>query len=139
MRGFSQGEISSAPLLAAVDATSQVHLIVGSNPLAATRCAKCLEIGAKPIVIAPENGDVPYTLAQRIEDGSVQWIRRGFKDDDLQTLGREEVDRVVDMVFVTLGGNNPLSMRPLLRSYRGSHRFANLLSKVRTYQSFADV
>ncbi|KAL2001453.1 hypothetical protein VTN02DRAFT_1721 [Thermoascus thermophilus] len=109
MRGFSQGEISSTPLLAAVDATSQVHLIVGSNPLAATRCAKCLEIGAKPIVIAPENGDVPYTLAKRIEDGSVQWIRRSFKDDDLQTLGREEVDRVVDMVFVTLGGNNPLS------------------------------
>ncbi|KAG2421436.1 hypothetical protein HFD88_005411 [Aspergillus terreus] len=97
------------PLLAAINAESQVHLIIGANQLAAARCTKSLEVGAKPIIIAPETADVPYALAERIDDGSAQWLRRDFRDEDLTTLGREEVDHVVDMVFVTLGGAHPLS------------------------------
>ncbi|OXV08863.1 hypothetical protein Egran_03377 [Elaphomyces granulatus] len=100
-----------APLLTAINAASQVHLIVGSDPLAAARSGKCLAVGAKPIVIAPESASMNYVLAERIENGSVQWLRREFQDDDLRTLGREEVDRVVDTVFVTLGPNDPLSIR----------------------------
>lgn len=99
-----------APLLTAVNAESQVHLIIGTNPLAATRCGKSLDAGAKPIIIAPETAELQYTLAERIENGSAQWVRRDFQDGDLTTLGREEIDHVVDMVFVTLGGNHPLSM-----------------------------
>jgi len=99
-----------APLLAAVNVESQVHLIIGSNPLAAARCSKSLDAGAKPIIIAPETADLQYTLSERIQNGSAEWVRKEFQDDDLTTLGREEVDRVVDMVFVTLGGNHPLSM-----------------------------
>ena len=49
-------------LLTAIDSTSHVHLIVGSNPLAAARCTKSLEVGAIPIVIAPETADVHYGL-----------------------------------------------------------------------------
>lgn len=97
------------PLLAAVNAESQVHLIIGSNPLAAARCSKSLDAGAKPIIIAPETADLQYTLSERIQNGSADWARREFQDDDLTTLGREEVDHVVDMVFVTLGGSHPLS------------------------------
>ncbi|KAL5358158.1 tetrapyrrole methylase [Aspergillus floccosus] len=97
------------PLLAAINAESQVHLIIGANPLAAARCTKSLEVGAKPIIIAPETADLPYALAERIEDGSAQWLKREFRDEDLTTLGREEVDHVVDMVFVTLGGAHLLS------------------------------
>ncbi|KAJ5306273.1 hypothetical protein PENANT_c017G07090 [Penicillium antarcticum] len=100
---------SPAPLMAAWNAESQVHLIVGSNPLAAARCAKALEVGAQPIIIAPEAVDMHYTLSEHISKGSAQWVRREFQDSDLTTLGREEVDHVVDMVFVTLGGSNPLS------------------------------
>ncbi|OJJ43449.1 hypothetical protein ASPZODRAFT_74182 [Penicilliopsis zonata CBS 506.65] len=99
-----------APLLAAVNAESQIHLIIGSNPLAASRCAKSLEAGANPIIIAPDTGDLHYGLTERIADGSAQWIRRDFQDDDLRQLGREEVDHVVDMVFVTLGVSHPLSV-----------------------------
>lgn len=91
------------PLLTAVDATSQVHLIVGSNPLASSRCTRSLEVGAKPIIIAPEDAEIHYTLARRIEEGTVRWARREFMDDDLKTLGREEIDHVVDAVFVTAG------------------------------------
>ncbi|RAK92600.1 siroheme synthase [Aspergillus costaricaensis CBS 115574] len=98
-----------APLLTAVNVESQVHLIIGANPLAAARCAKSIEAGAKPVLIAPDTESLQYTLVERIENGSLKWLRREFKDEDLTSLGREEVDRVVDTVFVTLGGNNPLS------------------------------
>lgn len=94
-----------APFLAAWNTESQVHLIIGANSLAAGRCVKSLETGARPIIIAPDTGNLYYSLSERVENGSVQWVRRDFQDDDLTTLGRDEVDRVVDMVFVTLGRN----------------------------------
>jgi uroporphyrin-III C-methyltransferase len=87
-------------LLTAVDATSHVHLIVGSNPLAAARCTRAIEVGA----IAPEDSTLHYGLVKRIEAGEVKWLQRTFQDDDLTTLGRPEVDSVVDAVYVTAGG-----------------------------------
>lgn len=99
-------------LLTAVDATSHVHLIIGSNPLASARCSRSVEVGATPILIAPEDATLHYSLMKRIEDGEVQWIQRGFKDDDLTSLGRAEVDGVVDAVFVTAGGKENQSRRP---------------------------
>lgn len=97
------------PLMTAWNAESQIHLIVGANPLAASRCAKSLELGARPIIIAPEMADMHFTLSEYIANGSAQWLRRDFQDGDLTSLGREEVDHVVDMVFVTLGGSHLLS------------------------------
>lgn len=96
-------------LLTAVDSASHIHLIIGSNPLAAARCTRSLEVGAKPILLAPENATLHYGLAKRIEDGEVQWLKRGFHNDDLTTLGREEVDHVVDAVFVTASGKGNMS------------------------------
>lgn len=93
-------------LLTAIDSTSHVHLIIGSNPLAGARCARSVEVGAKPILIAPEDATLHYGLVKRIEDGEVQWLKRAFKDDDLTTLGRAEVDGVVDAVFVTMAGKH---------------------------------
>ncbi|PGH10559.1 hypothetical protein AJ79_05381 [Helicocarpus griseus UAMH5409] len=109
MKDLSCETPGPAPLLAALDVKAQVHLIVGANPLAAARCAKCLDVGAKPIIVAPEGVEIHHTLAQKIDDGRVRRIAREFQEDDLKTLGRDEVDNVVDAVFVTLGGNNPLS------------------------------
>ena len=97
------------PLLTALDCEDQIHLIIGSNPLASARCAKSIEVGAKPKIIAPADADVHYVLAKRIEEGEVEWIQKGFEDADLTTLGREEVQRVVDAVFVTSGGKSSLS------------------------------
>lgn len=50
-----------------------------------------------------------FSLKDCIEKEQVQWIQRGFQDEDLKTLGREEVDCVADAVFVT-GGDHDLSM-----------------------------
>ena len=102
------------PLLAACYVESQVHLIVGANPLAAARCTKSVESGAKIIVIAPDTGGgVQSSLCDKVASGSVQWLRRDFLDADLSTLGREEVDHVVDMVFVT-AGDDRLSAYPFV-------------------------
>ncbi|TKA51722.1 hypothetical protein B0A49_10313, partial [Cryomyces minteri] len=96
-------------LLTAIDSTSHVHLIVGSNPLAGARCNRSIEVGAKATLVAPEDATLHYGLMKRIDEGQVDWIKRSFRDEDLTTLGRDEVDHVVDAVFVTLGGKHPLS------------------------------
>jgi uroporphyrin-III C-methyltransferase len=99
----------SISLLTAVDSTSHIHLIVGSNPLASARCAKSLEVGAKPRVIAPETAEIHYGLQKRIDTGEVEWLKKTFEDEDVLRLGREEVNGVVDAVFVTSGPRDPLS------------------------------
>jgi uroporphyrin-III C-methyltransferase len=96
-------------LLTAQDCAGQVHLIIGSGPLAASRCAKSLEIGAKPIVIAPADSELHYTLAKHVDAGKATWVQRHFEDNDLRSHGREEVEHVVDAVFVTIGAKTPLS------------------------------
>lgn len=98
-----------APLLTAHDASGHVHLIIGSNPLASARCAKSIEVGAKPKIVAPPDAEIHYALMKRIEEGAVEWVKKGFEDDMLTTLGRDEVDNVVDAVFVTLGGKKASS------------------------------
>lgn len=99
------------PLLTAQDCSGHVHLIVGSGPVAAARCSKSLQVAARPVLIAPNTTEPHYTLAKLTENGRVPWIQREFQDSDLTTHGREEVDRVVDAVFVTLGSKHPLSTR----------------------------
>jgi uroporphyrin-III C-methyltransferase len=93
-------------LLTAVDSTLHIHLIIGSNPLAGARCTRSLEVGAQPILIAPEEATLHYGLVKRIDEGQVKWIKRSFEESDLTTLGRAEVDGVVDAVFVTTGGKH---------------------------------
>lgn len=96
-------------MLVATDSTSHVHLVIGSNPLAGARCTRSLEAGAKPKLIAPVDATLHYGLAKRIEDGEVEWIQREFVEEDLHYLGREEVNGVVDAVFVTSGRTSSLS------------------------------
>lgn len=98
-------------LLTAQNCRDNVHLIVGAGPVAASRCNKSLEVGARPILVAPENDDLHFTLVKHIEDGTAQWTRKEFEEQDLRTLGREEVDNVVDAVFVTTGPKHPLSIQ----------------------------
>jgi uroporphyrin-III C-methyltransferase len=42
-------------------------------------------------------------LTRRVEEGSLKWLRREFEEDDLTSLGREDVGGIVDAVFVTIG------------------------------------
>ncbi len=94
-------------LLVATECENQVHLIIGLVPLSLTRISNSIKNGAKPILIAPRlsttdgsesrlNGLVDDLVAE----GNLQWIERSFTSNDLITLGRDEVNNVVDAVFV---------------------------------------
>ncbi|KAL1891733.1 uroporphyrin-III C-methyltransferase [Sporothrix stenoceras] len=92
-------------LLTAVDSRGHVHLVVGSNPLAAARCNQSLAVGATPILVAPEPSKgnlLPAALQVRVDAGEVQWVREAVRSNEhLETLGRDAVDGFVDAVFVT--------------------------------------
>lgn len=96
-------------LLTAVDSQSHVHLVIGSNPLAGARCARSVAVGAKPKLIAPAEASLHYGLQKRVDEGEVEWVQRAFQDEDLTSLGREDVDGVVDAVFVTFASQPQLS------------------------------
>jgi uroporphyrin-III C-methyltransferase len=95
-------------LLTAVDSTDHVHLIVGSNSLAGSRCSKSVEVGAKAKLVSPENTSMHYGLVKRIDVGEIEWIKTNFQDQYLTSVGRTEVNCVVDAVFVTLPPSDPL-------------------------------
>lgn len=97
-------------LLTAHDCVGHVHLVIGSNSIANARCAKSLEVGANPIVIAPRDAEVHYALKDKIDAGHVQRCTAAFHDEDLTRWGRDEVDNIVDAVFVTLGGKESMGM-----------------------------
>lgn len=113
--------IIPSSLLAALNCRGNTHLVIGTNPLAATRCTQSLSSGARPILIAPEGSELHYALQKKIDDGSVQWHKKQFEDADLLRLGREEVDGVVDAVFVTSGPRDPQSRS----CNKGQSRFTN--------------
>jgi uroporphyrin-III C-methyltransferase len=97
-------------LLAGLNCAGNVHLVVGTNPLASARCTQSLNAGALPVLIAPGEAELHYALQQKIDDGSVKWEKKQFEDNDLFRLGREAVGHVVDAVFVASGSRDPKSM-----------------------------
>ncbi|KAI0393757.1 uroporphyrin-III C-methyltransferase [Xylariaceae sp. FL0594] len=92
---------SHAALLTATKAESHVHLIIGSNSLASTRCGQSLSAGACPVLLAPKTTELHHALQNRVGDGHVRWVQECFRDSHLFTLGRADVGHVVDAVFVT--------------------------------------
>ncbi|KAK8071727.1 uroporphyrin-III C-methyltransferase [Apiospora saccharicola] len=100
---------SHISLLTTTDARLHVHLIVGSNPLAASRCAQSFTVGACPLLIAPAAAELHYALQKRVDAGEVKWVKKSFEENDALTLGREELGGVVDAVFVTSGPRDPQS------------------------------
>ncbi|KAF4124443.1 uroporphyrin-III C-methyltransferase [Geosmithia morbida] len=93
-------------LLAGIQCRDNIHLIIGTNPLASSRCAQSLAAGAHPVIVAPADAELHYALQRRVDDGEVKWEKKSFDDDDLFRLGRNEVDHVVDAVFVTSGSRD---------------------------------
>ncbi|KAM7220612.1 uroporphyrinogen-III C-methyltransferase [Rhypophila decipiens] len=114
------GKRYQTSLLTAQDCRNHIHLILGSNPLAASRATQSLAAGAKPIIIFPQNAEnntnLHYTLAAHIDSGVVTRLSRSFQEQDLFTLGREEVNHVVDAVFITssvIPGEDSLSVKAI--------------------------
>ncbi|RKU43214.1 hypothetical protein DL546_000430 [Coniochaeta pulveracea] len=91
-------------LLTAIDARSHVHLIIGSNSLAATRVTQSLASGARPILISPASADsqpLHHILESHISSGTLIYHPRPVTENDILTLGRPEINGIVDAVFIT--------------------------------------
>ncbi|KAI4266564.1 MAG: hypothetical protein L6R35_006932 [Caloplaca aegaea] len=117
-------------LLTAHDSVGHIHLIVGSNSIANARSVKSIEVGAKPIIVAPPRAEIHYALMDQIEGGQVKWIKKNFEDDDLTNLGRDELENVVDAVFVTMGGKESLD-GPLQIGITTSGKGCKLATRIR--------
>lgn len=105
----SPSSTSYSSLLAALSCQGNIHLIIGAQSLSSARCIQSLNAGARPILLAPSDATLHPALQRKIDDGVVMWERKVFEDEDLFRLGREEVNRVVDAVFVTTGPRDPIS------------------------------
>jgi uroporphyrin-III C-methyltransferase len=106
-------------LLTATKAESHVHLVVGSNSMAAARCSQSLAAGASPVLLTPGATKLHYALQKRVDDGQVKWVREAFQDSHLFTLGRKDVDHIVDAVFVTSDSrDHHLGMLPRVNKLR---------------------
>ncbi|KAI1423383.1 tetrapyrrole methylase [Xylaria sp. FL1777] len=88
-------------LLTAINCESHIHLIVGSNSLAAARCSQSLAAGALPVLLVPGATELHYALRERVDNGEIKWVKEEFQPSHLFTLGRQDIDHVVDAVFVT--------------------------------------
>ncbi|KAI0435773.1 uroporphyrin-III C-methyltransferase [Xylaria telfairii] len=112
---------SHVSLLTAVNVESHIHLIIGSNSLAAARCGQSLAAGAFPVLLAPATAELHYALQKRLDDGEIQWVKEVFQESHLFALGREDVHHVVDAVFVTSGsreGDLGLRISSLCKRHR---------------------
>lgn len=87
--------------LTGINSVGHVHLILGTNSLAAARCESSLAAGARPIVIAEEHASIHRTLQTQIDAGNVLLETKTFEYHDLLQLGRQQVGGVVDAVFIT--------------------------------------
>ncbi|GEQ66938.1 hypothetical protein JCM33374_g601 [Metschnikowia sp. JCM 33374] len=91
-------------LLASLNCSNEVHLVVGGNSnIAALRVNSIIASGANPILV--QNSPIetfPISLQDLISGGKVTLLQNDFKPEFLTTLGRAEIDGVVDKVFVAL-------------------------------------
>lgn len=71
----------------------EVHLVIGTGGITNHRIKTIIEAGAQPIVITDQKSDI-------LDESIPQYVKR-FDIDDLHR-GREEVDGIVDKVFVNL-------------------------------------
>lgn len=101
-------------LLTAQNCEGEVHLIVGVSTLTPFRVESIKQAGASPILVSSVD-KLPVRLEQQVANGDLKWIQRDFDIElDLTSLGRDEVDSVVDKVFVTSKSTSEMSITKLI-------------------------
>ena len=98
--------MTTPALLTAQDCSGHIHLVIGSGPLAASRCTKTIQVGATPIVVSNDS-QLHHTIEHYVQQGFARHVADEFKEEHLETLGRTEVDGFADVVFVTTPSSDP--------------------------------
>jgi len=97
-----------AKLLVSLNSNGEVHGVIGDSPVAFLRVATIIESGAKAIIWATSDELFPPSIKQHIDDGNVQFIRSDYEFENLtagvSSYGRDDVDGVIDRLFVCLPG-----------------------------------
>lgn len=95
-------------LLASLLCLGEIHIVYGgTSNVAALRINSILATGANPILIQDTDLDkFPHNLQDHINEGKVKWIKETYNREQLSTLGRDEVDTIVDRVFVSLDSSD---------------------------------
>lgn len=104
-------------LLTSADSTGHIHLVIGANSLAGSRCSKSLAVGAQVKLLTLDEEILSPNVSRLIANGEIEQISLPFSRCAATTLGRPEVDGIVDAVFVTTGGANPFSMSESFEYY----------------------
>ncbi|KAF5095966.1 hypothetical protein D0Z03_001709 [Geotrichum reessii] len=78
------------------------YLVIGWSNLTPSRVTTLVEHGVDRVIVAGVNGVTATDAERATAAGASQVLDRPFKIEDLNTLGRDEVDNVIDGVFVTL-------------------------------------
>ncbi|KAG7665326.1 MET1 [[Candida] subhashii] len=94
-------------LLASLITTNEIHLVIGFSHVATTRINSIIDSGAIPILITDKTREIlPSTLLQYQDNNKLRVIFTELNIDIISTyltkLGRDEVDQIVDRVFVSL-------------------------------------
>ena len=95
----------AVPLIIAYNCNEAVHVIIGSNRVASARANQSLVANARVLhfratALAAELPPPPPDLQDLISVGKVLTHNRCIKMEELKSLGRDENDGYVDMVFV---------------------------------------
>lgn len=95
-------------LLASLLCNGETHLVYGgTSNIAALRINSILASGANPILIQETSIEsFPQSLQDQINSGKVRWNSESYRKEQLLALGRDEVERVVDRVFVSLDSSD---------------------------------
>ncbi|RCI11993.1 hypothetical protein L249_0842 [Ophiocordyceps polyrhachis-furcata BCC 54312] len=102
--------MSSSSLLASLSCKDNVHVIIGNDGVAKTRCRQSASAGAHPILVSDlppddydDDGDDGVGEVAGEKSRRRRWKpARDFTPDMLFSLGRHEVNHTVDAVFISL-------------------------------------
>ncbi|KAH3687657.1 hypothetical protein WICPIJ_001374, partial [Wickerhamomyces pijperi] len=95
-------------LLASLNTSDEIHLLIGYSNGTYNRIRSIIDSNAKPILITHNTSDTkhkpfPTNLQRLVDSKELIILNRPFNiQSDLFTLGRSQVNRVVDRVFVNL-------------------------------------
>jgi uroporphyrin-III C-methyltransferase len=95
-------------LLISLNSHDEVHGVIGDSPVAYLRVATIIESGAKAIIWATTDELFPPSVKQHIDDGNLRFIRSDYDFENLtgevSSCGRDDIDGVIDRLFVCLPG-----------------------------------